>query len=109
MINEVTFRIMLVMMIVNKWEDDIIDIVTAFLYGDLPEKIYMRIPQGLNECSKQEELDTEEDCLMLEKALYGMVQAAREFHKKLITVMTTKMKLQNSFSDPFLFYRKDEN
>ena len=35
MINEVTFRIVLVMMMVNKWEADIIDIVTAFLYGDV--------------------------------------------------------------------------
>ena len=93
----------------NKWEADIIDIVTAFLYGDIPEKIYMKIPQGLNECSKQEELDTEEDCLMLDKTLYGIVQAEREFHKKLITVMTTKMKFQKSFSDPCLVYKKDEN
>ena len=108
-INEVTFRIMLVMMMVNRWEADIIDIVTAFLYGELPEKIYMKIPQGLNECSKQEEFKKEEDCLMFDKALYGLVQAAREFHKKLITIMITKMKLQKSFSDPCLVYKKDEN
>ena len=108
-INEVTFRIMLVMMMVNKWGADIIDIVTAFLCGELLEKIYKKIPQGLNECSKQEVFDKEEDCLMFDKALYGLVQEAREFHKKLITIMITKMKFQKSFSDPCLVYKKDEN
>ena len=97
------------MMMVNKWEAEIIYIVTSFLYGELPEKIYMKIPQWLNECSKQEEFDKEKDWLMLDKSLYGLVQASREFHKKLITIMITKMKFQKSFSDPCLVYKKDEN
>ena len=36
--------------------------------------------------------DKEEDGLMLDKALYGLFRAARKFHKKLITIMITKMK-----------------
>ena len=96
-INEVMFRIMLVMMMINKCESDIIDIVTAFLYGELPEKIYMKIPQELNEYSKQEKFDKEEYCLMLDKALYGLVRLVREFHKQLITIIITKMKFRRVF------------
>ena len=69
----------------------------------------MKIPQGLNECSKQEKFDKEEDCLMSDEALYGFVQAARLFHKKLIMIMITKMKFQKSFSYPCLVYKKEEN
>ena len=47
------------MITVNKWEADIIDIVTEFLYGELSDKIYMNIPQDLNKCSKQENFDKE--------------------------------------------------
>ena len=35
------------LMISNNWEADIVDVETAFLYGDLEEEIYMKIPQGL--------------------------------------------------------------
>ena len=48
MVNGVTFSIVLILMISNNWCADIVDIETDFLYGDLEEEIYMKIPVGLN-------------------------------------------------------------
>ena len=57
----------------GKWKGDkkllVVDIETAFLYGDLEEEIYMESPQGTN--------ITKYDCTILIKCIYGFVQAAR--------------------------------
>jgi Reverse transcriptase (RNA-dependent DNA polymerase) len=45
-INDVTFRILLVMMLTWNFKAKDIDIKTAFLHGDLKESIYMEIPKG---------------------------------------------------------------
>jgi hypothetical protein len=62
------------------------DIETAFLHGDLEERIYMEFPAGyerylLNQLTrmgdKKIKVDITTSCLLLKKALYGLVQAAR--------------------------------
>ena len=46
-INNITFHILLLEWFINKnWIALQIDIWTAFLYGDLEEEIYMRMPEG---------------------------------------------------------------
>ena len=57
-------------MLVRKLEAKIIDISTAFLYGDLEEEIYM----------KCEEVHGEGEVLHLLHAIYGLMQAARSFN-----------------------------
>ena len=46
--NQTTFRIMMVMMLKNNWKAEIINIETAFSYGDLEEQINKKIPQELD-------------------------------------------------------------
>ena len=63
----------------------IVDIETAFLYGDLDEEIYneeiyMKMLNGIQ--AILEEDDDSDDCLVLDKSLYGLVQAAIQFFKK---------------------------
>ena len=53
------------------------DIDNAFLNGDLEHEIYMKIPEGYDEVINPG-VD-KEDCLILQKAIYGLVQAARQF------------------------------
>ena len=36
-INDVTFRVIMTLLVSNNWEADIVDIETAFLYGELKE------------------------------------------------------------------------
>ena len=45
----------------------------------------MKIPDGYDEVIN-DNVDTE-DCLILQKAIYGLVQAARQFWKKIVDKM----------------------
>ena len=45
---ETTYRIILIVGLYYGWVMEIIDVETAFLYGDLDEEIYMKILEGLH-------------------------------------------------------------
>ena len=79
-VNDMTFRVILTRMLIEKWDVKIVDIDTAFLTGELEHEIYMTIPEGFAECVDQFE---ENDALKLKKAIYRQVQAARQFFKKI--------------------------
>ena len=81
------------------------DIDHAFLNGDLEHEIYMKIPEGYDEVIS-EDVD-KEDCLILQKAIYGLVQPARQFWKRSVDKM-----LEGGFrlskADLCMLYREDE-
>ena len=54
-----------------------VDIDNAFPNEDLEHEIYMKIPEGYDEVINLR-VD-KEDCLILQKTIYGLVQAARQF------------------------------
>ena len=60
-INDVVFRIMIVIQMVWNLRSKIVDVETAFLNGDLDQEIYMDCPKGLDH--------NPDDCLVLKKAL----------------------------------------
>ena len=49
------------------------------------------------------------DCLILDQAIYGLVQAARQFFKKMIEVLEKKMNFVQSMNDQCLLIRNDQN
>ena len=102
-INDVNFRIILTRMILEGLDAKVLDIDNALLNGNLDHEIFMKIPEGYKECIQ----DYDEDkALKLDKAIYGLVQAARQFWKKL----TSKLKeagSKPSIVDPCLFQCKD--
>jgi Reverse transcriptase (RNA-dependent DNA polymerase) len=75
-INNVSFCIILIAKIMWGLQASIIDVETAFLHGQLSEEIYMNAPDGMN--------IKDNKCLQLKKTIYGLVQSAREFYKRLI-------------------------
>jgi hypothetical protein len=60
----------------------------------LEEPVYIRIPQGLN--NFVENLDSKNDCLHLKKAIYGLVQAARQWWRKFISILVEEFKFKKS-------------
>ena len=98
--NDITFRIVLICMILWKMEGLIFDVITAFLTGDLEEEIYMECPQGMEH--------EDDEVLLLNKTIYGLVQASRQYNKKFSSILTKKMGFRQCRSDPCLFYRKDD-
>jgi len=99
-IHDVTYRIMLVLGMILKYDMLIMDIETAFLNGDLKEEIYMDSPKGL-ECQ-------EDEALLLVKTIYGLVQSAREYFRKFITILK-KIGFTGGTIDPCLMMRKNQH
>jgi Reverse transcriptase (RNA-dependent DNA polymerase) len=97
--NDVSFRIMLICMIMWQLDAMIFDVETAFLNGDLEEEIYMDCPEGME--------SEPGECLLLLKSIYGLVQAARQYFKKFESILK-KIGFQQCGSDPCLFMRKNE-
>ena len=90
----------------HDWCFEIVDIETAFLYGELEEEICMKIPEGLSIHSDIEY--SEEDCLILDRSIYGLVQAARQFHKKFISVLMRDMHFEKCAGDECLLMRQKD-
>ena len=78
-----SLRILLTLAAINDWEGEQGDIVTAFLYGDLDEVIYMTPPDGIIRPPGK-------DLWRLKKSLYGLKQSPRCFYTKLDGVLKAK-------------------
>ena len=99
-VTDITVRILLVAKLVYKLITKLADIETAFLHGDLEEEIYMECPEGLDH--------KEGEVVRLIKTIYGLVQSAQEFYKKLQKVLMG-IGFSQSLADPCLFMLKRNN
>ena len=104
--NDVTFRVVVARMLIENLKGEVVDIDNAFLNGDLEHEISMKNPEGYDEVISKD-VD-KEDCLILQKAIYGLVQAARQFWKKIVDKMQ-EGGFKLSEADPCMLYKEDEN
>ena len=104
-VNDVTSRVVVARMHIENLEGKVVDIDNVFLNGDLEHEIYMKIPEGYDEVINQD-VD-KEDCLILQKAIYGLVQVARQFWKKIVDKMQGGG-FQLGEADPCMLYKEDE-
>ena len=75
-----------------------------FLYEDLEEEIFMKIPEGLGKF-----MDTEfkaDYCLLLLQAMYGLVWAAHQYYKKFNKIMVEKLNFEKFLADTCLLKKK---
>lgn len=72
-----------------------LDAVTAFLNGDLQEEVYMKQPEGFDDCSGK--------VCRLVKSLYGLKQASRIWNKKLSAALVD-LGLVRSDVDQCIYY-----
>lgn len=86
-----TIRALLAVDTMKNWFVEQLDVSNAFLNGDLEETVYMTMPQGycghesrisMNGAKKKSDELTQLVC-RLEKALYDLRQASRQWHHKL--------------------------
>ena len=103
---EVNFCIVLILMMKYGWVREIVDVETAFLYGKLEEEIYLKTPTGLDLVTGKK--SEPGDCLVLLKAMYGLVQAACQFYKKLVRITVGKMGFKKINANGCLLMRVTE-
>ena len=90
-----TLRLLFALAVQNDWEVRQIDVKTAYLYGDLDEEIYMEPPEGAPDVP-------EGHVYRLQKAIYGLRQAGRQWYRKLKETMA-EFNLTQAKSDPHTF------
>ena len=66
-------------MLVHGWVAEIVDIETVFLYDELGEQIFMKIPDGYEIVVTDDKVDSDEDCFVIVKIIHGLTQVARQF------------------------------
>ena len=79
-VNDTTMKIVILMSLIFGFSTEHTDIETAFLYGDLDEEVYMKLPPGFDQEGKEE-------AYLLLKSIYGLVQAAFEWNKKATKIL----------------------
>jgi len=95
--------VIIVLRLINNLHAVLLDVETAFLYGKLEEEIYMEIPLGYKEVYAD---PGNEKVLVYKMAMYGLVQAARQWFKRLSDVLIT-LGYNPCESDPCLIYKID--
>jgi hypothetical protein len=93
-VNDTTMKVVLLVSLVDGNTTEQTDIETAFLYGELEEEVYMKMPPGYEE--------SEDDAVILDKSIYGLVQAALQWNKKLTKILKM-LGFTVCKSDPCLF------
>ena len=73
----------------------ILDIETAFLNGSLEKEIFMECSPGMTDAKDY-------DILELNQCIYGLVHAARQYHKKAVEILC-KIEFNGGDIDPCLF------
>ena len=73
----------------------IVNLETAFLYGDLEEEISIQCPQGLKFVGN-------DDYIISNKFIHCLVQAASQYHKKTIKILKKRDLLEAMSSHAFM-------
>ncbi len=91
----VTLRMVIALAKLMGWRVQLLDVKTAFLYGELKELLFMVIPEGM-------ELEGDFDCLQLLRSLYGLKQASRVWNETFDSFVQS-LGFQVSKYDPCLY------
>ena len=104
--HDISFRIALARMMVEKLDSLVMDVETAFLYGDIVKESFMKSPVGMEEIDPG---SSPEDCYQLTKGIYGLCQAARQFWRKFVdTIKKEPFGFTVSPADPCMLFKENE-
>jgi hypothetical protein len=98
--NGMTIKLVLTLMLASGGIAHVVNVKGAFLHGKFNngEKIYIKIPLGL------EEFYDDSTVLLPKKCLYGLKQGVMAFYRKLLAA-ASKIGLKHSSADPCLYYK----
>ena len=78
----ITFRYLISMAVNLDLTMKLMDVVTAYLYGNLDSDIYMKVPEGIP-IPNQDRANRGLYSVLLKKSLYGLKQSGRMWYNRL--------------------------
>ena len=99
-VNNITFCILLLGVIHFGFLAKIVNVENAFLYGDLDKEIYMEFSQGISDVGK-------DNCIILNKSIYDIFQAAWQYYKKAVKILK-KLRFSGDNVNPCLYFKKSK-
>jgi hypothetical protein len=84
----------------------LMDVVTAYLYGTLDSDIYMKVPDGID--MPNPKANRNMYCIKLQKSLYGLKQLGRMWYNRLSEFLLMKGYTKND-DCPCVFIKKSSN
>jgi len=99
-VNDVTIRIVLIMIVLAAWWAELLNVKGAFLNGRFQngEQLYMTVPQGF------EKFYPPNVMLLLLQTIYGLKQAAIQYWQEMVRAFKY-MKYLRSKANPCLYFR----
>lgn len=96
-----TLRVLLALVATNNWFLHQLDVDNAFLHASLDEEIYMALPQGLHSPKPNQ-------VCLLQKSLYGLKQASRQWYSTLVQALQALGFVQSS-ADHTLYIKQGKS
>src|ERR1041384_1825491 len=84
----ITFRYLISLAVQNHLSMQLMDVVTAYLYGSLDSDIYMKVPDGISAPNASAKRNMY--CVKLNKSLYGLKQSGRMWYNRLKEFLLNK-------------------
>ena len=78
-VNDTIYWILILLTLIDGNKEKIVDVETVFLYRESDEEIYMECPHGLK--------INRDKISILGKCIYGLVQAVRQYYKKIVAIL----------------------
>ena len=101
----ITFRYLIALAVQNHLSMQLMDVVTAYLYGSLDSDIYMKVPDGIPIPNPKASRNTY--CVKLNKSLYGLKQSGRMWYNRLSEFLLQKGYINND-DCPCVFIKKSQ-
>ena len=101
--SSITFRYLISLAVQNRLSLQLMDVVTAYLYGSLDSEIYMKVPDGIN--IPNPTANRNMYCVKLQKSLYGLKQSGRMWYNRLSEFLSLKGYTKND-DCPCVFIKK---
>nr|AAS79613.1 putative copia-like polyprotein [Ipomoea trifida] len=106
-IDGISFRYLISLAVNMKLDMQLMDVVTAYLYGSLDADIYMKIPEGIQNPNTRGK-DRNMYSIKLQRSLYGLKQSGRMWYNHLSEFLLKKGYVKNDIC-PCIFIKKSSN
>ena len=101
----ITFRYLISLAVQNHLYIQLMDVVTAYLYGSLDSNIYMKVPDGIS--IPNPKANQNMYCVKLQKSLYGLKQSGRMWYNQLSEFLKLKG-YKNNDGCPYVFIKNHQ-